>query len=198
MGSLFSRVYDAAMQPLEATRFKQVRTELIGKAKGRVLEIGSGTGINFPYYKNAIRVDAIEPNPSMSKRAGDRLRNARVQIQVHETGAEALPFDNDTFDTVVATLVFCTIPYPIKALAEIQRVSKPGAVLLFFEHVRMEPFLLSKSQDLLNPLWEKVCDGCQLNRETLTLIKESGIEVTKVKAYYAKLFLYIEGLNMEK
>lgn len=198
MGSLFPKVYDAAMQPLEATRFKQVRTELVGKAEGRVLEIGSGTGINFPYYKNATHVDAIEPNPSMSKRAGDRLRNARVHIQVHEIGAESLPFDNNTFDTVVATLVFCTIPDPIKALAEIQRVSKPGAVLLFFEHVRMEPFLLSKSQDILNPLWEKLCDGCQLNRETLTLIKDSGIEVTKVKAYYAKLFLYIEGLNVKK
>lgn len=83
----------------------------------------------------------------------------------------------------------------MKALAEIRRVSKPGARLLFFEHVRMEPVLLSKTQDLLNPLWEKICDGCQLNRDTLDLIKKSGIEVAKVEAYYAKLFLYIEGKN---
>lgn len=195
MGTWFPKVYDAAMKPLEAISFKKIRSDLVKKAEGRVLEIGSGTGINFPYYKNALQVDAIEPNPSMSKRADERLRSAQVPIQVHESGAESLPFADDTFDTVVATLVFCTIPEPMKALAEIRRVSKPGARLLFFEHVRMEPVLLSKTQDLLNPLWEKICDGCQLNRDTLDLIKKSGIEVAKVEEYYAKLFLYIEGEN---
>ncbi|REB05241.1 class I SAM-dependent methyltransferase [Sporosarcina sp. BI001-red] len=198
MGSMFPKVYDVAMKPLEATRFKKVRTGLVGNAEGRVLEIGSGTGINFPYYKNATQVDAIEPNPLMSKRANERLRYARVPIQLHECGAESLPFADDTFDTVVATLVFCTIPDPMKALAEMQRVSKPGAHLLFFEHVRMEPMLLSKTQDFLNPLWEKICDGCQLNRDTLDLVKKSGIEVAKVESYYAKLFLYIKGHNVKK
>ncbi len=195
MGTWFPKIYDAAMKPLEASRFKKIRRDLVEKAEGRVLEIGSGTGINFPYYKNARQVDAIEPNPSMSRRADERLRSSRVPIQVHESGAESLPFADDTFDTVVATLVFCTIPEPMKALSEIQRVSKPGARLLFFEHVRMEPALLSKTQDLLNPLWEKICDGCQLNRDTLDLIKKSGIEVAQIEAYYAKLFLYIEGIN---
>ncbi|MDW0110907.1 class I SAM-dependent methyltransferase [Sporosarcina aquimarina] len=195
MRTWFPKVYDVAMKPLEASRFKEIRRDLVEKAEGRVLEIGSGTGINFPYYKNARQVDAIEPNPSMSKRADEQLRHAQVPIRVHETGAEALPFADNTFDTVVATLVFCTIPVPMKALAEIQRVSKPGARLLFFEHVRMEPIFLSKTQDILNPLWQKICDGCQLNRDTLEMIKKSGIEVTKVKSYYAKLFLYIEGTN---
>ncbi|WOV83627.1 class I SAM-dependent methyltransferase [Sporosarcina jeotgali] len=195
MGTWFPKIYDAAMKPLEASQFKKIRRDLVEKAEGRVLEIGSGTGINFPYYKNALQVDAIEPNPSMSKRSDERLRCAQVPIQIHESGAESLPFADDTFDTVVATLVFCTIPEPLKALAEIQRVSKPGARLLFFEHVRMEPILLSKTQDFLNPLWEKICDGCQLNRDTLDLIKKSGIEVAKIESYYAKLFLYIEGIN---
>ena len=195
MGTWFPKIYDAAMKPLEAHSFKEIRMDLVEKAEGRVLEIGSGTGINFPYYKNARQVDAIEPNPSMSRRADERLRSSRVPIQVHESSAESLPFADDTFDTVVATLVFCTIPEPMKALAEIRRVSKPGARLLFFEHVRMEPILLSKTQDLLNPLWEKICDGCQLNRDTLDMIKKSGIEVAKVESYYAKLFLYIEGIN---
>lgn len=195
MGTWFPKVYDAAMKPLEAISFKKIRMDLVKNAEGQVLEIGSGTGINFPFYKKALQVDAIEPNPSMSKRAEERLRHAKVPIRVHETGAEALPFADNTFDTVVATLVFCTIPEPMTALAEIQRVSKPGARLLFFEHVRMEPILLSKTQDILNPLWEKICDGCQLNRDTLKMIKKSGIEVAKVKAYYAKLFLCIEGTN---
>ncbi|WP_432352913.1 class I SAM-dependent methyltransferase [Sporosarcina sp. A2] len=195
MGNWFPKLYDVAMKPLEATRFKKVRTALVEKAAGRVLEIGSGTGINFPYYRNATQVDAIEPNPLMSKRAENRLIQARVPVHIHEVGAESLPFADDTFDTVVSTLVFCTIPDPMKALDEIQRVSKSGATLLFFEHVRMEPTLLSKTQDVLNPLWEKICDGCQLNRDTLEMITTSGIDVIKVESYYAKLFLYIEGRN---
>ena len=121
MKSVFPKIYDIAMKPLEATRFKKVRTELIRHAQGNVLEIGSGTGINFPYYAD------------------------------------------HTFDTVISTLVFCTIPNPLLALKEIQRVSKPGATILFFEHVKMKQPNLAKAQDLVNPLWEKVCDGCQLN-----------------------------------
>lgn len=197
MGSWFPKIYDIAMRPLEATRFKKIRKGLVTNATGHVLEIGSGTGINFPLYKHAQQVDAIEPNPLMSQRAGERLSHAQVPIHLHEVGAEVLPFADNTFDTVIATLVFCTIPEPMKALAEIQRVSKPDAKILFFEHVRMDPILLGKTQDILNPLWEKVCDGCQLNRDTLQLIQKSGITVTKVDSFYAKLFLSIEGQNVK-
>ncbi|WP_313235293.1 class I SAM-dependent methyltransferase [Sporosarcina ureae] len=192
MESVFPKIYDMAMKPLEATRFKKVRTELIRNAQGNVLEIGSGTGINFPYYQQAKHVTAIEPNPQMSRRAMRRGRNAHVPITLYEANAESLPFADHTFDTVISTLVFCTIPNPLLALKEIQRVSKRDAAILFFEHVKMKQPHLAKAQDLLNPLWEKVCDGCQLNRDTLSLIEDSGIYVEDMESLYEGLFLSIK------
>ncbi|PID00868.1 MULTISPECIES: class I SAM-dependent methyltransferase [unclassified Sporosarcina] len=195
MVSVFPKIYDMAMKPLEATRFKKVRTELIRHAQGNVLEIGSGTGINFPYYQQAKHVTAIEPNPEMSRRATRRGRNAHVPITLYEANAESLPFADHTFDTVISTLVFCTIPNPLLALKEIQRVSKPGATILFFEHVKMKQPTLAKAQDLVNPLWEKVCDGCQLNRDTLSMIVDSGIYIEQLESLYGGLFLSIRCIN---
>ncbi|ARF13342.1 class I SAM-dependent methyltransferase [Sporosarcina ureae] len=192
MESVFPKIYDMAMKPLEVTRFKKVRTELIRNAQGNVLEIGSGTGINFPYYQQAKHVTAIEPNPQMSRRAMRRGRNGHVPITLYEADAESLPFADHTFDTVISTLVFCTIPNPLLALKEIQRVSKRDATILFFEHVKMKQPKLAKAQDLLNPLWEKVCDGCQLNRDTLSMIENSGIYVEDIESLYEGLFLSIK------
>ncbi|WP_019412959.1 class I SAM-dependent methyltransferase [Paenisporosarcina sp. TG20] len=192
MGKLFPQVYDIIMNPLEKTYFKKIRTSLISKAEGRVLEIGSGTGVNFPYYTNAIMVDAIEPNPLMSKRSGKRIRESSIPIRTYLLKAEKLPFPENTFDSVVATLVFCTITEPNKALQEIQRVCKPGAKILFFEHVRMNQKSLGITQDLLTPLWRKVCDGCHLNRDTLNILKQSNLSILKVNPHYGGLFLSIE------
>ncbi|QBP41239.1 class I SAM-dependent methyltransferase [Paenisporosarcina antarctica] len=195
MGNWFPRIYDIAMNPLEHTYFKRIRTTLIRKAKGRVLEIGSGTGVNIPYYTNAIKIDAIEPNPLMSKRSYKRIKKSGIPIQTYLDKAEKLPFSDNTFDSVVATLVFCTIPEPIKALQEIQRVSKPGAKILLFEHVRVNNKNLGKAQDLLTPLWRKVCDGCHLNRDTLELLKQSNLSISKIDYHYGGLFLVIECFN---
>lgn len=193
MSKLFPRFYDQAMAPLEKMRFQKIRSSLVGQAAGKVLEIGSGTGINFPYYKNADHVDAIEPNPVMMAQTGNRLRQAKVPISTHLAKAEKLPFADQSFDTIVATLVFCTIPDPLQALEEIKRVSKPGADFLLLEHVRMDQKAMGKAQDILTPLWSKVCDGCHLNRDTVGLLQQSGIAITKVEAYYGGLFLAIEG-----
>ncbi|PIC66692.1 SAM-dependent methyltransferase [Sporosarcina sp. P21c] len=192
MGSLFPKIYDMAMKPLEATRFKKVRTEIIRNARGNVLEIGSGTGINFPYYRQASHVTAIEPNPEMSSRAMRRGRSAHVPITLYEANAEILPFADNSFDTIISTLVFCTIPDPLRALKEIQRVSKQDATILFFEHVKMKQPTLAKAQDVLNPLWGKICDGCQLNRDTLSVVYDSGICVEEIESLYGGLFLSIK------
>ena len=133
----------------------------------------------------------------MSERGKKRLEQAIVPIDVLEASAESLPFGDNTFDTVIATLVFCTIPNPSKALEEIRRVSKPGAKIMFFEHVRMDRPVFGKTQDILNPLWTKICDGCHLNRDTLSEIELAGIEVTHVESLYQKLFLSIKGLNIK-
>src|SRR5699024_1353527 len=195
MGKWFPSIYDMAMRPLEKTKFNKIRKTLVSQAIGRVLEIGSGTGMNFPHYKNATQVDAIEPNPLMKERALKRMERSRIPIQTYLVEAEKLPFADNTFDSVVATLVFCTIPEPMKALQEIQRVSKPNAKILLFEHVRVDKALLGKTQDVLTPLWKKACDGCHLNRDTLELIKQSSLSVMEVDSYFNVIFLTIKCLN---
>lgn len=195
MGKWFPAIYDIAMKPLEEGTFKKIRSNLLSQAKGRVLEIGAGTGVNFPLYRDADHVYAIEPNPSMIEKAEPRKQQAKVPIQIHPQSAENLHFAAHTFDTVVATLVFCTIPDPKKALEELKRVTKPGGTILFFEHVKMEQPFLGGLQELLNPFWKKVCDGCHLNRDTLHLVEESGLRVNQVSSYYKGLFLVIECTN---
>ncbi|MDQ0427373.1 ubiquinone/menaquinone biosynthesis C-methylase UbiE [Planomicrobium stackebrandtii] len=195
MAGWLPHVYDAAMKPLEKTRFEKIRAGLVHKAQGRALEIGFGTGANFRYYRNVEQVDAIEPNPAMAKQAVKRIRKSRIPIRLYQAKAEQLPFADNSFDSVVATLVFCTIPEPIRALQEIQRVSKPGAKLLLFEHVKMDQKIMGKTQKALTPIWKKLCDGCHLDRDTLELVKASGWEVQKVTSYYGGLFLTIECRN---
>ncbi|WP_223638578.1 class I SAM-dependent methyltransferase [Planococcus sp. 4-30] len=197
MAGLFPKLYDVAMKPLEKTRFERIRAGLVRKAQGRVLEIGFGTGANFGYYRNVERVDAIEPNPAMAKQAIKRIKKTRTPIYAYQAIAEELPFFDDSFDTVVATLVFCTIPEPERALQEIRRASKPGAKILLFEHVKMDQKMLGKTQEALTPIWKRVCDGCHLDRDTLQLVKESGLHIEKVTSYYGGLFLTIECRNSQ-
>ncbi|MGV3466022.1 MAG: methyltransferase domain-containing protein, partial [Heyndrickxia sp.] len=191
MGKWFPYIYDIGMKPLENRTFKQIRRNLLNKANGRVLEVGSGSGINFPLYRNVEKVDAIEPSSYMQEKALNRKQLAMVPIECHQQSAEHLLFPDNTFDTVVSTLVFCTIPNPEKALKEIKRVGKENATFLFFEHVKMDQSLLAKTQEALTPLWKKVCDGCHLNRDTLKLVKEAGFQVTEVNSYYKSLFITV-------
>jgi len=191
MGKWFPHIYDIGMKPLENRTFKQIRRDLLQKANGRVLEIGSGSGINFPLYRNVDKVDAIEPSSLMVEKSFKRQQLATVPIECHQQSAENLLFPDNTFDTVVSTLVFCTIPNPEMALKEIKRVGKENATFLFFEHVKMDQPFLAKTQEVLTPLWKKVCDGCHLNRDTLKLIEEAGFQVLEVKSYYKSLFITV-------
>lgn len=198
MGSFYAKSYDALMKPVEKLRFNRVRKNLVGKAKGRVLEIGSGTGLNFKHYRNVSQVDAIEPDRSMGKRSIRQAKKSDFPIRVYDAVAENLPFEDNSFDSVVGTLVFCTIPDPNKALQEIRRVSKPGAAILLFEHVRMDEPILGKMQDLATPVWKKVFAGCHLNRDTLKLVKQAGLQVTRAQPSFRNLFLTIEAVEHKK
>ncbi len=172
-----------------------IRKELLSKATGSVLELGSGTGINFPLYEKAATVTAIEPSQHMIDRSLSKLKQAVVPIEVVQASAEELPFAADSFDTVVATLVFCTIPNPEKAILEMKRVCKSDGEILLFEHVKMQNRFLSLLQDWLTPAWKKICDGCCLNRNTLDLLKANDIYIMKVQKYYRDLFVLAEAIN---
>jgi len=195
MGRSFAKWYDVFMSPLEKNKFKEIRRQLLLKATGCVLEIGSGTGINFPLYEAAKRVVAIEPSPDMIERSKPKLERAQVPIEVLQAGAEKLPFPDDSFDTVIATLVFCTIPDTEKAIQEMIRVCKHDGEILFFEHVKMDNPFLGALQEWLTPAWKKICDGCCLNRDTLGLLQSHSLTIEKIENYYNGLFIYIESRN---
>jgi ubiquinone/menaquinone biosynthesis C-methylase UbiE len=188
VSSTFAKWYDFFMSPLEQRKFKRIRSELLKSASGRVLELGSGTGINFPLYHNVDTVIAIEPSQPMIDQSIIKQKAAVVPIEIVHASAENLPFEDHTFDTVVATLVFCTIPNVEKAINELKRVCKPDGKVLLFEHVKMENAALSKMQESLTPFWKKVCDGCCLDRETLREFTNQGLKIERVEHFYKDLF----------
>ncbi|WP_318503339.1 class I SAM-dependent methyltransferase [Bacillus sp. T3] len=195
MSSSFARWYDFFMSPLEQSKFKKVRIELLASAHGRVLELGSGTGINFPLYRGVDHVMAIEPSQHMIDRSQEKHKQAVVPIEIVKASAEQLPFDDNTFDTVVATLVFCTIPNMKQAIEEMKRVCKPEGEILLFEHVKMENKALSTLQNMLTPAWKKICDGCCLNRETLNTFRAHGMSIEKIEKFYKDLFIIAKLRN---
>ena len=157
------------------------RREMLKDLTGEVLEVGAGTGANFRYYPPQARVTAIEPSPNFSKRAEVKLADAQAAIQLKQADAQHLPFENDSFDAAVATLVFCTIPDPMAALAEVRRVTKPGAQLLLIEHVRA---LISFNRFLLNlwgPFHKLIFVGCHLSRDTESNVRNAGFQVQEVR-----------------
>jgi len=195
MGEWFPKWYDTLMSPLEKRGFQTIRKNLVSKAEGKVLEIGSGTGLNFPYYEKADEVIAIEPQSLIRQQSHVRARISRVPINVISAGAEELPFPENSFDTVVGTLVLCTISDPLKALEEIRRVCKPEGKVLWFEHVRINDSILGSLQDWLTPVWKRLCDGCHLNRNTLELMKQAGFKIIRIERFYKKIFLVVEAVN---
>ena len=195
MSILFPALYDVVMTPFERGRFLEIRKTLLCGAHGTVLEIGSGTGINFPLYEDAEQVIAIEPDIFMRERSLPRAQNARVPIVVVPATGERLPFRDNVFDSVVGTLVFCTVPEPLVALQEVRRVAKRRARLLLFEHVRLGNPLLGSLQDRLTPAWKWICGGCHLNRNPLELTMNSGFKVASAAGHYRNLFQVIEAVN---
>ncbi|MFZ4452457.1 class I SAM-dependent methyltransferase [Salibacterium aidingense] len=133
MSTLFSKIYDPIMRPFEKKRLGNLRERLISHQEGTILEVGSGTGANFSYYKNAEKVVAIEPNASMINQSLSKVKRAEVPVELVDASGEHLPFDDNTFDAAIGTLVLCTILNPSRALQEIRRVCKPGVPILFIE-----------------------------------------------------------------
>lgn len=179
---VFAALYDRFMRQAEK-RVGHHREWLVGGARGRVLEVGAGTGAAFPYYRRADEVVALEPDPFMRAKAEARLRGMKSakSISVRPGPVESLPFKDASFDTAVSTLVFCSVANPRRGLAEVHRVLRPGGEFRFIEHVRADGGLGGPLQDALTPLWKRVSAGCHLNRRTLDDIRRAGFEVGEVR-----------------
>jgi ubiquinone/menaquinone biosynthesis C-methylase UbiE len=180
---IFAALYDPKSASAERRWMGERRRRLLAGARGVVLEIGGGTGANLTHYRNVDRVTIAEPDPFMRNRIGPKLEEARVPVEVSAAGAEALPYPDGSFDTVVSTLVLCTVPDQEAALDEVRRVLRPGGRLLFIEHVRAAGSA-ARWQDRLEPLWRRLLGGCHPNRDTVAAIEEAGFEIETFESFY--------------
>lgn len=180
---LYAAVYDWMTGRLDEKGGRVHRERLVADAEGAVLEIGVGTGRNLAHYRKATRLVAVEPEPGMRARAVRAARDATVPVEVLDGDATRLPFPDGSFDTVVMSLVLCTIPDPAVALAEARRVLRPGGTLRFYEHVRADDAGLARWQDRLARPWGWLARGCRPNQATVELIAGGGFRLADVERF---------------
>lgn len=177
-GRIFAAGYDTFQARMEREFFGRIRREMLAQARGRVVEIGSGTGANLEHYPRSIEeLVCTEPEEPMARRLRDKAATSGLPVRVVTAPAEELPFEDGSFDTAVAALVLCTVSDPERAVAELARVLKPGGRFVFMEHVRATDPRLAKWQDRLHPLWVRFGHGCHCNRPTLETIEASPLRI---------------------
>jgi SAM-dependent methyltransferase len=175
---VFAAIYDPFLWIGERAGMRHHRRDLLTQARGRTLEVGSGTGLNLAHYPDALdELVLAEPDPSMRKRLQTAVRRGEHKARVIDAPAEQLPFADASIDTVVSTLVLCTVNAADLALREIGRVLRPNGQLLFIEHVRSDSPLLARWQDRLARPWQRFAEGCRCNRATLELMNACGFQL---------------------
>lgn len=187
------KIYDRYILPrlinlsMQNKAVKAERVRFLPMASGKVLEVGIGSGLNIPIYSRSVeKLCGLDPSLELWKMAGSRAAGAPFPIEFIEGSAEKIPAENKTFDTVVTTWTLCTITNPTVALREMKRVLKPGGLLLFIEHGRSPDARVLAWQDRLNPLWNRLGGGCNLNRKIDELIREAGWRITQIETGYIK------------
>lgn len=183
MGLLDRHVFPRLNDLLLGRAFEGLRSELLAGAEGRVLEIGSGTGLNFAHYGASVEVTAVEPSDFReAPRARARKKEAKARVSVAHGKAEALPFDAGSFDCVVSTFVLCSVRSVEASLAEARRVLKPGGRLLLLEHVRSRDPGVARWQERLRPVWMTVFGGCDPTRQLGPALHAAGFDPDGVEA----------------
>jgi ubiquinone/menaquinone biosynthesis C-methylase UbiE len=171
-------LYDPFLWLGEIAGMRRVRSALVGGAHGRVVEIGAGTGLNVAHYPDGIaELVLIEPEPGMRARLARRLQRHGRVASIVDAPAEHLPLADKSVDTVVSTLVLCTVEDPERTLSEIARVLRPDGQLLFIEHVRASSRFLAACQEYLLEPWRRFAGGCYCNRPTAELMRDCGFTV---------------------
>jgi len=166
-------MYDALLAAFEWSGLAAWRRWLVGGARGRTLDLGCGTGRNLPLFPPGTWAVGADPHPQNLARARRRAPRALL-VQAR---AEALPFKDATFDTVVSGLVFCSVTDPPAALAEVRRVLAPGGALRMLEHVRSCRPVRGRLQDWVQPAWTCLAGGCHPNRETERAVEAAGFGI---------------------
>jgi len=182
---IFAALYDRLLSGTERAGLQDMRAELLAGARGRTLELGAGTGLNLAHYTDAVtELVLTEPDPHMARRLRKRLEEeppAPGRVEVIEAQAERLPFEDQSFNTVVSTLVLCSVESPGGAAAEIARVLKSDGRLLYLEHVRSGDPAVARWQDRLERPWGWLGAGCHPNRDTLAQLEATGLLAESVE-----------------
>lgn len=185
MGFYADHVFPYLMDWTMGTRrFRELRRQSLASARGSVLEIGFGTGLNLPHYPDTVtELTVIDPAVLLPTKVAKRIASAAMPVQVAHLSAETLPFEDRRFDCVVSTWALCTIPNAVAALREVRRVLKPEGAYLFLEHGRSDDAEVAIWQDRLNPLQRKIGCGCNLNRPIDALVRKAGLHVHHLERF---------------
>jgi ubiquinone/menaquinone biosynthesis C-methylase UbiE len=162
------------------------RKKIVPLAKGRVLEVGIGSGLNFPYYDSS-KVDylwGLDPSSQMRKMAERRMNDLPFKVEFIGLSGEEIPLDTSSVDTVLVTYTLCTIPDAVQTLNEMSRVLKPDGELIFCEHGIAPDENVCKWQNIVNPIWKRMGGGCNLNRPIPDLIKQGGFKIANIERMY--------------
>ena len=186
-------VYDLMENLVERSRYSRWRELLWSKVEGKkILEVGVGTGKNFDYYPKDVEISAIDFSDKMLNRARKRADKRGARVHLQQMNVQHLEFEDETFDTVVATFVFCSVPDPIRGLMEVKRVCKPGGKVVLLEHILSANRILASLMNLANPLVVRMI-GANINRKTVDNVRESGLIVEQVTNLTAGIFMLIEA-----
>lgn len=179
--SRIAKYYDAFEYPIERLLFQKLRAEAVSHARKKTLEVGVGTGKNLPYYHPDIDLIVIDVSPGMLRIAQERLHDVHVKsLRLYEMDVQHLSFADNTFDTVVSTFVFCTVPDPIAGLKEVYRVLKPSGTAVFLEHMKSRHWLVNIMLSLMNVFSTRML-GTSMVRETQKNIERVGFTIESVK-----------------
>ena len=162
------------------------RQKVVPRAAGTVLEIGIGSGLNMAHYDKAkvTKIIGLDPSLQMQARAKKRVADAGLDVELIGLSAEKIPLNDESVDTVLVTYTLCTIPEPVYAIKEMNRVLKPEGKLIFCEHGRAPDEKVRRWQDRLTPYWKKLCGGCHLNRDIPALLNEGGFLSNDLTSMY--------------
>lgn len=177
------RLIDLAMRNKDAAR---LRAEWIPKARGKVLEIGIGSGLNLPFYSSEVeQIVGVDPSPELKEMARKRAAGTSLRVDLLLQSAEnPIPVESGSFDTAVTSWSLCSIPDVPRALDEVRRILKPDGRLLFLEHGRDRDAGVAAWQDRLTPVWKRVGGGCHLNRPIDILIQNAGFRIEEMRTAY--------------
>ncbi|WP_291300546.1 class I SAM-dependent methyltransferase [Desulfosporosinus sp. BICA1-9] len=187
--SKFYDIMDRMIKP-------DLRKKILKQVKGKVLEVGVGTGKNLEYYPPNCDITGIDLSPGMLERAKERAQKLKITVSLLEMDAQNLQFPEGSFDTVVATCVFCSVPDPIKGLEEIKRVCKPRGKVILLEHVRSDNPLLGKIMDLLDPLTVRMI-GSHINRRTVENITKAGLRIRSIEDQNIQILKLLTGVKQK-